>query len=868
MKSKPPRPLEAVFQGLEFQGDDRAAESALRRLSDEEWRELFDRWDSARLIPLLCDRRPAALPQWARERVAADRERNALRFARVMAVYARCAAALHAAGVEHVVLKGFAQWPSAVGHPRLRPQSDVDLYCPGDHLAAARAVFTDLGYRPDSRYFHPRADHLPQLAPAVAWEWRGDFYDPEMPVGFELHFRLWNAGWTRIALGDEGGFWERRVVRRCDADTFPALSKPDSLAYTALNVARDTFYELAAIPLVYDLAWFLERAAGEEEFWEDWARRGSARLRALQTVALGLARSWFRCRWPARLEAEAARLPAPARVWLETRARPLRLRRRNPPKDGLWLHLAFLSSGRDRRAILWQRLFPTRPPNRGRASPAASTGQLRGTADAALAPKSAQAAVARSRSNHPWPSRFRYAILVAQRLWHHAAALPGALLAGLDLWRRARIRAPRGSAPDPRLRPEFWRFLAVSTLFNVGVMIFYFLFNLYLLDRGFHDRLLGALAGAGAAGGLAGTLPAGWLVHRAGPRRAAVACIALVPLLLALRALAQTPGALLALSFLGGAALSLWAVLNAPIIARCTDEHNRARGFSLVCSLGIGAGVVGSLAGGELPHLLASAAAFLGGPGRTPLAALVGSPAAAKRAALLIGCSLAVTALWPALALPREDGLARPARERRFWPRGPFIRRFLLAVGFWALVTGSFSPLFNAFFAERIHLGLRAISWVAAAAQLAQTAAVLAAPRLFRRWGAIRGLLVSQLAAGLCLALLAATGGGWSAGAVYALFSALLWMSEPGLYALLMNRVAPEERPGAATLNFLVIGVAQGVAGTLAGAAFSRFGFPPVMLAIAALALVAGLSWPLLLARQIAPADAALEAEPTPAVVV
>ena len=67
------------------------------------------------------------------------------------------------------------------------------------------------------------------------------------------------------------------------------------------------------------------------------------------------------------------------------------------------------------------------------------------------------------------------------------------------------------------------------------------------------------------------------------------------------------------------------------------------------------------------------------------------------------------------------------------------------------------------------------------------------------------------------------------------------FMSEPGLYSLLMSGVTKEEQSGASSLNFLVMCSVQTVAVTLAGSAYARFGYPPVLGAAACVALVAAL---------------------------
>jgi predicted MFS family arabinose efflux permease len=68
---------------------------------------------------------------------------------------------------------------------------------------------------------------------------------------------------------------------------------------------------------------------------------------------------------------------------------------------------------------------------------------------------------------------------------------------------------------------------------------------------------------------------------------------------------------------------------------------------------------------------------------------------------------------------------------------------------------------------------------------------------------------------------------------------AFQWMSEPGLNALLMSRVAERERGGASALNYMVAFSAQAVAALGAGRLLTHFGYGAVLAASALLAAVA-----------------------------
>jgi predicted MFS family arabinose efflux permease len=123
----------------------------------------------------------------------------------------------------------------------------------------------------------------------------------------------------------------------------------------------------------------------------------------------------------------------------------------------------------------------------------------------------------------------------------------------------------------------------------------------------------------------------------------------------------------------------------------------------------------------------------------------------------------------------------------------------------------------------------------------------MASPIVFRRFGMVEGIVYIQIAAAITLGILATCSRAPVAAVIYVVYMALHWMTEPGMMLLLMNRVAPGERTGASALNFLVINIAAAVATAIAGSAFSRFGYPPVLMVTSIAALCAAFVFRLML---------------------
>lgn len=384
---------------------------------------------------------------------------------------------------------------------------------------------------------------------------------------------------------------------------------------------------------------------------------------------------------------------------------------------------------------------------------------------------------------------------------------------------------------EKSLGERFWRFLAASFLFDSGMFIFFLLYNLYLLDLGFHEDFLGWTTSAMTFGAIVGSLPCGWFAHRFNLRNSLLVCLCLVPTLSALRAAFSSADALIVLAFLAGLVSSLWAVAVPPVVAQITNEGNRDFGFSVVFASGIGFGALAGMVGGHLPGWLY----FL---------SCAHNPIGAKRAALLVACGVSALALFPASKLKLSSAAAG---GKRHYPQNDFVKRYFPALAAWSFATGAFSPFFNAYFSEHLRMPIERIGGLFAGAQIAQVVAILLAPALFRKCGLVTGIMFTQFACAFGLVWLASVSGLRSSAAAYATFTGFQWMSEPGMYTLLMSRVRREEQAGASALSLLVISAARAISAAAAGLGFVRFGYPAVMVAVSLAILASGAVFGLLL---------------------
>ena len=221
----------------------------------------------------------AGTSPWVQERLAGNLRNNAIRHDRVLEAYEQVARAFSSKGVEFVVLKGLAQWPRYCDDLRHRPQYDLDLYCPPSAIQRAFEAIRSLGYEPFGQKGRIAIDHLPPMIRMTGWRPNGDYYDPEMPLTIELHFRFWDQATERFAVDNDDGFWERRVSREVQGISMPTLDPVDGLSYTTWHLVRHLVRGDVRAYHVYELAHFLQKKCRGPHFLAELAGQEVLRIR-------------------------------------------------------------------------------------------------------------------------------------------------------------------------------------------------------------------------------------------------------------------------------------------------------------------------------------------------------------------------------------------------------------------------------------------------------------------------------------------------------------------------------------------------------------------------------------------------------------
>lgn len=380
----------------------------------------------------------------------------------------------------------------------------------------------------------------------------------------------------------------------------------------------------------------------------------------------------------------------------------------------------------------------------------------------------------------------------------------------------------------------YWIFFSAAFFFDAGFAIYFFLFNLYLLDRHFDERAMGWIGGTFTLGSLVGTLPAGALIQKYGVRPLLIFLFVSAPLLNAVRTVWLWEPSQIAIAFLAGLAMSIWGVCFLPAVARLTNEGSRTSGFSLIFSVSVGTSMLGGIVCGYLGRWLATMGIAL-------------QPAETKQLILLFSCGIAFLGLVPVfrLRLPlhsqQNSGDSSPAYWNWLSKRkiGPFLGRYLPLTGLWFAVLAAFNPFANVYLTRNLHVPMAQIGLIFSAVQVLQFFMGILTPLVFRAVGLMNGIVLTQIAAAVVLGCLAGSTNQTLAITLYLVYSAAQWMCAPGLYNLVMNETPDSERSAASAMTMFCNALMASLATAAAGVLLTRFGYPPVLfgLALAALAI-------------------------------
>ena len=358
-----------ILEYLCFQGSKSHAPAWISK-SETSWRHILGFTDAAGLtlyLRALLHRRHHfdTLPSPVKDRLEENLKRNRTRTGVLAQEFLQINRHLQAAGVRYLNLKGLLLHPRFTDRQEHRVQYDFDILVARGDLEVTYSRLKELGFTPAHTNDRQRADHLPPLIRETGWDWRGDFFDPQIPPGVEVHYRLWEPEFERLSILLFEDLWEKASLQEYGSFWVPRLSLNHELLYMTLHCCRHLLRSDLRLSHLYELAYFLHHNSMDPEFWQGflaWLERCPNSSRMVATVlALGVKlfqpatspslRSWI-----------GVHLPQGAERWIKTYGYRDAVHGYRENKNVIFLHLSLLDKREDQWEILKQKLLPRHLP--------------------------------------------------------------------------------------------------------------------------------------------------------------------------------------------------------------------------------------------------------------------------------------------------------------------------------------------------------------------------------------------------------------------------------------------------------------------------------------------------------------------------
>jgi len=372
------------------------------------------------------------------------------------------------------------------------------------------------------------------------------------------------------------------------------------------------------------------------------------------------------------------------------------------------------------------------------------------------------------------------------------------------------------------LNRNFRIYFFVGILWSLGLMIFFLVYNLYLIDLGFNEAVIGQIVAAMSAGTLCITFPSGWLLDRFGVTRSIQAAMLSTVILLGLRALVLSPWFLTLLAFMNGIAIGCWIVALPPFLAHNTTAENRSWVFSLTYGSSIATGIIAGIYTSAISRMLT------GLEGKSPF-----SPVQIKQFLLFSSMAFVIAGFGLSLLLHPPVGESRLDSKKisthleipKIFALPASFYKILPVLLLWGLFVGSFPPFFSIFFWRQFGLGLDKIGILSSLSQAFQVSAVMCMPVLIGRIGQVKAIGSMQAASALTLPLLIwATQLPWAI-IIYLAYLSAQVMCEPALENFIMSLVPPSERNRMASLRYTAHFLMSAFSVAISGYAIAHLGY-------------------------------------------
>lgn len=362
-------------------------------------------------------------------------------------------------------------------------------------------------------------------------------------------------------------------------------------------------------------------------------------------------------------------------------------------------------------------------------------------------------------------------------------------------------------------------FIIANILIQIGMGVFSVMYNLYIRELGLPEAVNGSVISVTSLATAIMLVPAGILSDKFGRKWILITGTALTAIMLLGRSIVTAEQPMLVLGFATGVVWALTQVSGVPFLAENSRPTERMQLFSIHFALVTVANVVGSLLGG----LIADLALMLGA-----------GDVASIQISLLTGVLCFVAGLLPLFSLKpikieetEEEGKEQEEEVQTvadFKVNLKVIILFSIANLLIGTGSGLVIPYLNLYFANRFDATNSYIGFILALGSAMTAVAMLIGPRLVKRVGKVRALVIFQIASIPFLFLTAYTGSLFLASVGFLLRQALMNAGNPIQSAIAMDVVHDKYKGLANSVNQMVFNIGWATMGLPAAWLVTEFG--------------------------------------------
>ena len=343
-------------------------------------------------------------------------------------------------------------------------------------------------------------------------------------------------------------------------------------------------------------------------------------------------------------------------------------------------------------------------------------------------------------------------------------------------------------------------------LMSLYTGIYGIIFNLYVLNMGFHADFLGLLLAVNLLASSAASIPAGILCDRFNKKKLLMISGAMTLAVTLPLYITGSPYLMLALSALGGVFWSISAVAVTPLLAENCHADDNVHIFSTNASLGWIASILGCAMGGIIPTVWA-AAFGRGGSYRLTLltsvallaaglalAALLKSNKTDHRASLNTTDPTSLNTTAPASLTgvrAKVESLIRALKGIRV---SSDIIKFTVTSITFGIASGMIVPYFNVYFIKVMKVGVIEVGLASAIAGAVMIGGLMATPYLTSRIGKVRCAVLTKILSAPFLIFMALTSSFIMAAGAYVAYMFLINMAGPATTSFQMELIKPKEQ--------------------------------------------------------------------------